>query len=580
MLRRAVGWSSRALKGSRRAARLQVWGDGVEGFGTARKKRRRSGVNTEALKKAIAREARQLFGDSGEGHIGWVEADDDEVFPGPKEGSPRIKAGACPPDDASAPLDHARQALRPGRPFYRLQDFTGLTGADLVRAAYGAVLRREPDADGFRHYVKALTSGRYTPVDVLGAIRYSPEGRRRGTPVRGLLVPFILSRLSRLPVVGVLWRLPLLGLRLRWMEAHLHRPAVREQEDAALEKRVQRLEALEARMASQESRTAAAQSRVDAVARQLTRLIQVLFPQFSGAQKDSADADALPNAVPLPVLAQRMIRLEERLQTALSGLQSVRRAVLDVDRRLNSLASPGSAEASFGQGGSAEPSRAPALSDLGYLLFEDAFRGDDDHVRQGQVIYMPLLQSTPASTELLPVLDLGCGRGQWLALLQEHGYRAVGVDCNEAAVHAARSAGLDVILGDAEKFLDEAPPQSFGAVTAFHLLEHLAPDRWPAMLSRIHRVLAPGGLAVLETPNPRHLLVGSGDFYRDPTHRHPVFPDTLAFLGEAAGFADSTAWFFNADRTRLIRCDAVAFDALQDYLNVSRDFAWTGRKPA
>ena len=75
------------------------------------------------------------------------------------------------------------------------------------------------------------------------------------------------------------------------------------------------------------------------------------------------------------------------------------------------------------------------------------------------------------------------------------------------------------------------------------------------------------------------MMVGAGDFYRDPGHRAPVFPDTLCYLGSARGFVESAVWFFNPSRQNLLPADQWRFDALEDYVRVSRDYAWTGRQP-
>ena len=121
-------------------------------------------------------------------------------------------------------------------------------------------------------------------------------------------------------------------------------------------------------------------------------------------------------------------------------------------------------------------------------------------------------------------------------------------------------------------------PNSFSVISAFHLIEHLPLKALISLMDEALRVLAPGGLLLFETPNPRQLLVGAGDFYRDPDHNNPIFPDTLAFIGEQRGFVSSGAYYLHPDTRELTPSKEQKFDSLEDYLTVSRDYAWLGYK--
>jgi O-antigen chain-terminating methyltransferase len=164
-------------------------------------------------------------------------------------------------------------------------------------------------------------------------------------------------------------------------------------------------------------------------------------------------------------------------------------------------------------------------------------------------------------------------------LLQEHRYPANGVDVNRVALQQCRELGLDVAEDDALEFLRKQPKNAFSAVTCFHYIEHIDFGSLVALLDESLRVLRPGGLAIFETPNARNILVCAGDFYRDPTHKNPVFPETLESIAELRGFAKSTAYCFNDARTELIPLSKYPFDELNDYVRISRDAAWIGVKP-
>ncbi len=173
-------------------------------------------------------------------------------------------------------------------------------------------------------------------------------------------------------------------------------------------------------------------------------------------------------------------------------------------------------------------------SDL-YAAFEDRFRGSREAI-------IATLSDYESDIDRLasrgPVLDLGPGRGEWLEVLRGRGVKAYGVDTNPTFVEQGRARGLDVRLGDAITHLAEVPASSVGAVTAFHLVEHLPLDVLTELLERAFVAMAPGGRLLLETPNPSNLIVGASNFYLDPTHLRPLHPDLLQFLVESAGFVE------------------------------------------
>jgi O-antigen chain-terminating methyltransferase len=170
-----------------------------------------------------------------------------------------------------------------------------------------------------------------------------------------------------------------------------------------------------------------------------------------------------------------------------------------------------------------------------YLSFEDQFRGSWEDIQERLRIYVPMLKEAQLGTAERPVLDLGCGRGEWLHLLKEQGSQARGVDRNHLLIEACRQRDLDVIESDALAYLRTLPDASVGAVTGFHFLEHLPFETVIKVLDETVRVLQPGGAAIFETPNPENVLVGSHTFYLDPTHRNPLPSAVLTYIAEARG---------------------------------------------
>lgn len=170
-----------------------------------------------------------------------------------------------------------------------------------------------------------------------------------------------------------------------------------------------------------------------------------------------------------------------------------------------------------------------------YQDLEDTFRGSRDHVYALTAEYLPDLATVPGKG---PVIDVGCGRGEWLEVLRDHEIAGYGVDTNEVVVERCVARGLDVRVGDALVHLREVPEGSVRAVTSFHLVEHLSLDTLIGLIDAALVALRPEGLLILETPNPSNVNVGASSFYLDPTHIKPVHPQFLQFLVESRGFAD------------------------------------------
>ena len=172
-----------------------------------------------------------------------------------------------------------------------------------------------------------------------------------------------------------------------------------------------------------------------------------------------------------------------------------------------------------------------------FAEFEERFRGPSEEIRARAAIYLDDLRAAGAGTIDAPVLDLGCGRGDWLELLRDEGRIATGVDVNRISVHACRQRGLDVVEADAVDYLRAQPEASFGAISALHVVEHLGFEQLLRLLDEARRALKPNGLLVLETPNPENLIVGACNFWFDPTHVRPLPPPLLQFVVESRGFA-------------------------------------------
>jgi O-antigen chain-terminating methyltransferase len=173
--------------------------------------------------------------------------------------------------------------------------------------------------------------------------------------------------------------------------------------------------------------------------------------------------------------------------------------------------------------------------DAFFATHDERFRGTRAVIKERLSVYLPILKEAKAGVEGPPILDLGCGRGEWLELLQEEGMHAKGVDRNPIMVEECRRYTLEVVESDLIAYLCSLPDGSVSAVTGFHLVEHLPFDVLLQLFDESVRVLGPGGVAIFETPNPQNVLVSTHDFYLDPMHRHPLPSLLMKFIAENRG---------------------------------------------
>jgi Methylase involved in ubiquinone/menaquinone biosynthesis len=178
------------------------------------------------------------------------------------------------------------------------------------------------------------------------------------------------------------------------------------------------------------------------------------------------------------------------------------------------------------------------MQDNFYRAFEDKHRGSRELIKEKLKVYLPFIEpfKNIYKKEELKVLDLGCGRGEWIELVSENGFEALGVDIDDGMLQACKTLNLDVIHVDALEFLKQSPDDSFVVVSGFHIAEHLPFDILQNLIKEALRVLKPGGLLILETPNPENIKVATVSFWLDPTHIRPLPPPLLSFLTEHYGF--------------------------------------------
>jgi SAM-dependent methyltransferase len=251
-------------------------------------------------------------------------------------------------------------------------------------------------------------------------------------------------------------------------------------------------------------------------------------------------------------------------QTAVSLKRDVERAVQTLTEASGAGAPAGSARVD------GAPLTAPDLNAFKYLGFENAFRGAPEEIRRRLEAYVPLFAGKT------DVLDIGCGRGEFLDLLRAAGIAGRGIDTNAAMVEETRARGLSAERVDALEALARLESGALGGVFAAQVIEHLQPDYLAALLEEAVRVIRPGGLIVLETINPTSWVAFFESYIRDITHVRPLHPETMQYMLRVSGFSDVRVQFSSPVEplARLQRLPAPAADVpveLADVINTLND---------
>jgi O-antigen chain-terminating methyltransferase len=231
-----------------------------------------------------------------------------------------------------------------------------------------------------------------------------------------------------------------------------------------------------------------------------------------------------------PFIDTRVRVLEQALEELRMAAAAAQRTAVAAKRELERLG-PSTTESPSGRRPAIAASAASgAALAAAYVGFEDLFRGAPEDIKARQREYADRFAGAS------DVLDIGCGRGEFLELLVERGISASGVDANPEMAEVCRDRGLDVRYGDALEHLQTLPDGSLGGLLAAQVVEHLQPDYLVRLIETAHAKLRPGALIVLETINVACWVAYFESYIRDITHVRPLHPDTLKFLVVAAGF--------------------------------------------
>lgn len=455
-------------------------------------------------------------------------------------------------------------SIFPNNNNYHINDFCLYHDELFIENIFKGLLKRKPDAEEMNHYLLLLRQGQMSKKEMIAKIRFSKEGRKRSIAVKGLIIPFIIMLFGKIPLIGFLLkimiaiiRLPSLINQIRQLEAHSQIPEIKlEQLAELIQINLQNALAQKANYAALESK--AEQSELECKAERSELASKVNRAELRAAVEEKVDyislASMLESKVDQAVLDKELDlkidyrSLEKDLATkanqtdmmkALTQIHDHKINTLDLQRRLNLLLE----EARKRLPEPFSPKQIETMSqqeahifDAMYVAFEDQFRGTRKDIKQRQEVYIPTIKKALTATANALVLDMGCGRGEWLELLQEQDICAQGIDLNSIMITECETRGLKAKEADIFDYLRQLNTASVSAVTGFHIIEHLTFKVMIAFLDECLRVLKPGGVIIFETPNPENLLVGACHFYTDPSHHNPLVPETMRFIIEQRGF--------------------------------------------
>lgn len=227
-------------------------------------------------------------------------------------------------------------------------------------------------------------------------------------------------------------------------------------------------------------------------------------------------------------------RLHGQAQSASEALTDATSRLLRLDRAMREVRVRADGEVP-----ASAPARAPAASwraerSFDYFEFENHFRGSEESIRERQELYVDAFRGVPGR-----VVDVGCGRGEFLELLRDAAIDSFGVDRHPDMVGHCRAKDLEAIQEDALSYLAGVPNGSLGGIFSAQMIEHLELSDVPRFFELAADALAPGGVLIVETLNPRSLFVFAHAMYVDLGHSRPLHPYALEFLARAAGFSEA-----------------------------------------
>ena len=385
-----------------------------------------------------------------------------------------------------------------------LSDLLQHHGKDFIRFAYRAILNREPDPDGLNFYLSKLKSGAYTKTDIICALRFSKEGRKHKIKIKGLFPRCVYSFLKKISFLGYIIRIV---------------------------KNFFTLSKIETRLNVLENSFYPDFLSLNHTVHNIQHKLHPLEKDFLSLNHTVHNIQHILHTLEKDFLSlnHAVYNIQHKLHPLEKDFLSLNHTVHNIQQEVCSLRSE--LQKKRIPQVFVETPFYPQSQDFSfYTAFQKAFRGEKDVIKERLRIYLDYIPQASS----YPVLELGAGRGEFLELLKEHSIPCIGVDVNEDFVNFLKSKGFQIFKEDAITFLKNTS-QTFRAITAFHLVEHLPYKNVPEFIKLCYEHLEEGGVLIVEMPNP-WFIYAFATFYIDPTHIKPIPPETIGFYFHRAGF--------------------------------------------
>ncbi len=404
-----------------------------------------------------------------------------------------------------------------GKKIYTIEDFTKYHDREFIENLYRKVLLREVENKALNHRLELLRSGKRSKSEILSMVRFSKEGRRVGINILGIKKRYIMTILYRIPILSSFTKvltLPRLIERLNRFESHYF--IAQEEQNIKIDTKLN----------------------IDTFQKDKFNIENSTSKKFKDLENSASKKfKDLENSTSKK-FKENKFYIEE-LELRIKEIQRAKESLKEMEKSLKSILlniknnTKDSCQPIFNK---IENEQIHFLDSL-YISFEDKFRGSREDIKKRQSYYLPIVKDILHNTDGT-ILDIGCGRGEWLELLKENSIEGKGIDLNRLMVSESKKYGLDVVNQDATKYIKSQKDNSIAIITGFHIVEHLPFEVLILLFDEAFRVLKKGGVVIFETPNPENLMVGACNFYTDPTHLNPIPPVTLEFLIKNRGFED------------------------------------------
>lgn len=398
---------------------------------------------------------------------------------------------------------------------YIIQEFLIYEDEEFIKTLFKTILKREVEPESLNHFLMLLRNGILSKTEILAAIRFSPEGKLKNVNVLGLGKRDLILKSFKIPVFGKISKILISILKLPNL---LTRLQLLESKNYLLN---QSLDIKTAELLNLNNNNSQSISNLEI---NLNKNIYELNQDLQNK---------------LISLSQKNLILENKVQNYMDDLILTKRFIVNTQKDLQNLVSYTKQQINI--------ENKPLINEIlslenkqlesFYIAFENKFRGSRADIKQRQAYYLPYIAKV-ISTPSDEVLDVGCGRGEWIELLKENNIKAKGVDLNSLMIEETLSLDLDAKVQDAIEYLKSLEDETLSVISGFHIVEHLPFEVLVSLFDESLRILKTGGMIIFETPNPENIFVGSCSFYTDPTHINPLPPSTLQFLAQNRGFKD------------------------------------------